>query len=150
MKNRKLGDAMYFFEEMKRRGMPLDVSGAAVLCRFFGEATCILTTHRTSTVYPSPTLHLSAPRFHCVQSTSYGIAISAAGRCGQPARALELRDEMLAQGLEVTHNIRLALLHTFAGGCAGLLGGMRGDGGGRWELPCKLHRSAMNLPGCLL
>lgn len=26
MKSRKLGDAMFFFEEMKRRGMPLDVS----------------------------------------------------------------------------------------------------------------------------
>ena len=35
MKNRKLGDAMYFFEEMKRRGMPMDVSVAAVLSATF-------------------------------------------------------------------------------------------------------------------
>jgi len=52
------------------------------------------------------------------QAAAYSSAISACGRAGHLGKAVELKDEMLAAGLPMTHNIRLALLHTFAGGCA--------------------------------
>jgi pentatricopeptide repeat protein len=50
-----------------------------------------------------------------LQNAAYCSAISACGRAGHVGRAMELRDEMLHSGLEMTLNIRLAMLHAFAG-----------------------------------
>ena len=105
-----------------------EAAGYADGCECGSSAICnVLFTQSTA----PPSFTCTHRDSLCVQSTAYGIAISAAGRCGQPARALELRDEMLARGLEVTHNIRLALLHTFAGawswsGWLGWVDGMDG------------------------
>lgn len=65
--------------------------------------------------------HLPSTNPH-VQSGAYSAAISACGRAGQLAKALTIKDEMLAAGLPMTHNIRLALLHSCAGAWLLLLG----------------------------
>lgn len=62
-------------------------------------------------------------------------------------RAVELKDEMLAAGLPMTHNIRLALLHTFAG--ARLAGGSVGGycSAGLVTVEClRLCRRLLALP----
>lgn len=83
------------------------------------------------------------PSLPCAQTSTYSNAISACGRAGQLGRAIELKNEMLAAGLPMTHNIRLALLHSFAGG---LLGGdawrLHADFCGEELLVLQLQRCA--------